>query len=81
MPLNLVERVKNLETSKITKIPQNHLKKKIEVLISNNIIKIRTTQKFCTFVKTVVSMHVGKIEETSGEVTIENDCYKICPIR
>ena len=38
MPLNLVERVKNLETSKITKIPQNHLKKKIEVLISNNII-------------------------------------------
>ena len=37
MPLNLVERVKNLETPKITKIPQNHLKK-IEVLISNNII-------------------------------------------
>ena len=24
-------------------------------------------------------MHVGKIEETSGEVTLENDCYKIFP--
>ena len=41
--------------------------------------KIRPTQKFCSFEKTAVSVHVGKIEETSGEVTLENDCYKICP--
>ena len=40
--------------------------------------KIRPTQKFCSFEKTAILMHVGKIEETSGEITLENDCYKIC---